>query len=277
MLLQGFSNSLLKKPFMVFSTSQFEKCRFRITHIFNGPQSSKMTLRSCAICGLSKNSVFQQAAKKDRLRLVRYRVALACLCLAVVGGCASGPGRSKPAAAPASVGTQDSVREVPQEAAALYETAVSFMTTGDMLEAQLRFQEFLLRYPEYPGAHVNLAIIYAQNGNDQAVEGSLTDALIIDPEHPEALNQLGMLLRRQGKFSAAEAAYERAIAARPDYALAYYNLGVLNELYLQHLDVALLHFETYQSLAGEDKQVEKWIVDLKRRVQANQRTANVTE
>jgi len=86
-----------------------------------------------------------------------------------------------------------------------------------------------------------------------------------------------MLLRRQGQFSAAEAAYERAIAARPDYALAHYNLGVLNELYLRHLDVALLHFETYQALAGEDKQVEKWIVDLKRRVQANQRTANVTE
>jgi tetratricopeptide (TPR) repeat protein len=159
----------------------------------------------------------------------------------------------------------------------MYEQAVAIMATGDTLEAQLRFQEFLLQYPEYPGAHVNLAIIYAQNGNDQATEGSLTDALIIAPEHPEALNQLGMLLRRQGKFDAAEAAYTRALAARPDYALAHYNLGVLNELYLQRLDVALLHFETYQLLTGEDKQVEKWIVDLKRRVQANQRTANVTE
>ncbi len=49
------------------------------------------------------------------------------------------------------------------------------------------------------------------------------------------------------------------------------------ELYLQRIDLALLHFEYYQSLIGSDEKVEKWIVDLKRRVEANQRTANVTE
>ena len=32
-----------------------------------------------------------------------------------------------------------------------------------------------------------------------------------------------------------------------------------------------------QELVGEDKQVERWITDLTRRVAANQRTANVTE
>jgi hypothetical protein len=52
---------------------------------------------------------------------------------------------------------------------------------------------------------------------------------------------------------------------------------VLNELYLQHLDAALQHFETYQELVGGDEEVEKWIVDLKRRVAANQRTANAAE
>jgi ABC-type Fe3+-hydroxamate transport system substrate-binding protein len=59
--------------------------------------------------------------------------------------------------------------------------------------------------------------------------------------------------------------------------LAHYNLGVLNELYLQRLEPALQHFEIYQSLVGEDKQVEKWISDLTRRVAANQQTANVAE
>ena len=51
----------------------------------------------------------------------------------------------------------------------------------------------------------------------------------------------------------------------------------INELYLQRLDVALQHFETYQDLVGEDKQVEKWIADLRRRGAATQRTANVAE
>ena len=159
----------------------------------------------------------------------------------------------------------------------MYEQAAAIMASGDFLEAELRFKEFLLQYPTYPGAHVNLAIIYSANGDDQGAENSIVDALMIDPAHPAALNQLGMLLRRQGKFTEAESAYMKAITADPEYALAHYNLGVLNELYLQQLDIALQHYELYQALIGDDKQVGKWIVDLKRRIGAEQRTANVTE
>lgn len=168
-------------------------------------------------------------------------------------------------------------RDVPPQARTLYEQAVAVMASGDYLDAQLRFQEFLLQYPTFPGAHVNLAIIFASNGDDMGAENSITDALMIDPEHSAALNQLGMLLRRQGKFLDAEAAYTRAIRSDPDYALAHYNLGVLNELYLQQLETALEYYESYQALGNDDKQVEKWIADLKRRIQASQRTANVTE
>lgn len=210
-------------------------------------------------------------------RTSRWRIAQACLCLFLIGGCAGGPGSKSQPEAPIAIGEQGVVHEIPPRAMTLFEQAVAIMSTGDIVEAQFRFQEFLLQYPEYPGAHVNLAIIYVQNGDDRAAEGSITDALIIDPRHPPALNQLGMLLRRQGNFTAAETAYMKAVAADPEYALAHYNLGVLNELYLRRFEVALLHFEYYQSLISEDKQVEKWITDLKRRVQANQRTANVTE
>ena len=69
----------------------------------------------------------------------------------------------------------------------------------------------------------------------------------------------------------------KAVTVSPDYALAHYNLGVLNELYLQRLEAALQHFETYQSLVGEDKQVERWINDLQRRITAAQRTASAAE
>ncbi len=193
-------------------------------------------------------------------------LALLALSALVLAGCATGPGRQ-------SLET----RNVPSKAQTLYEQAVASMAAGDSIDAELRFQEFLLQYPDFPGAHVNLAIIFASRGDDKAVEGSLTDALILDPEHPVALNQLGMLLRRQGKFPEAEAAYMKAVTASPDYALAHYNLGVLNDLYLQRLDAALQHYERYQEIAGEDNQVTKWIVDLKRRIGVAQRTANVTE
>ena len=151
------------------------------------------------------------------------------------------------------------------------------MAAGDFLDAELRFKEFLLQYPTYPGAHVNLAIIHVNNGDDAAAAQSIDAALAIDPEYAPALNQKGMLLRRNGNFSEAEAAYLKAVTSNPDYALAHYNLGVLNELYLQRLDVALQHFELYQALVGDDRRVEKWIADLRRRVAASQRTANVAD
>jgi tetratricopeptide (TPR) repeat protein len=145
------------------------------------------------------------------------------------------------------------------------------------LEAQLRFQEFLLQYPDFPGAHVNLAILFSNNGDDAAAEASIADALILDAQHPAALNQLGMLRRRQGNFAEAEAAYLKAVTADPGYALAHYNMGVLNELYLQRLDIALQYFQKYQELSGEDKQVTRWIVDLERRIDRDQRTAKTEE
>ena len=199
----------------------------------------------------------------------------------VIAGCAgSGP---KPDAAARQAQGEPAARservlpEIPPAAQTLYEQAVAVMASGDFVDAELRLKEFLLQYPAYPGAHVNLAIIHSQNENDAAAQAAIDAALALDPAHPAALNQQGMLLRRNGKFIEAEAAYVKAVTASPDYALAHYNLGVLNELYLQRLDVALQHFEIYQELVGGDKQVEKWITDLRRRVAAAQRTANVAE
>jgi len=211
----------------------------------------------------------------------RNGLLLPALCVLVLAGCASSPtadqqSRSKNAQIGAD-GQPLEVREVPAKAQTLYEQAVASMAAGDTIDAELRFQEFLLQYPDYPGAHVNLAIIFAGRGDDQACENALTDALILDPQHAVALNQLGMLLRRQGKFLEAESAYLKAVTASPDYALAHYNLGVLNDLYLQRLDAALQHYERYQAIEGEDNQVTKWIADLKRRIGASQRSANVTE
>jgi tetratricopeptide (TPR) repeat protein len=203
------------------------------------------------------------------INVSHYGLALLLLS-AVLAGCASGFGKF-------GGGMTIERSNAPSKALTLYEQAVASMAAGDSIDAELRFQEFLLTYPDYPGAHINLAIIFVERGDDQAAEGSLTDALILDPQHPVALNQLGMLLRRQGKFSEAEATYLKAVTASPDYALAHYNLGVLNDLYLQRLDAALQHYERYQELAGEDSQVTKWIVDLKRRIGIAQRTANVTE
>ena len=209
------------------------------------------------------------------------RLLIAATILIVAGCASSGPKPDRVSEADSGAATrvpeEVQLAEIPPRALTLYEQATAVMASGDFVDAELRFKEFLLQYPVYPGAHVNLAIIHAENGDEGRAQAAIDAALRLNPEHPAALNQQGMLFRRNGKFIEAEAAYLKAVTASPDYALAHYNLGVLNELYLQRLDVALQHFERYQELAGNDKQVEKWIVDLKRRVAANQRTANVAE
>jgi tetratricopeptide (TPR) repeat protein len=192
----------------------------------------------------------------------------------LTGGCASAP--TEPAAL-ASPGGRASVAEIPAAVQTLYEQAVAAMAAGDTIEAELQFRAFLLQNPGYPGAHVNLAILLAGKGDDEAALQNIQTALSLDPQHAAALNQLGMLERRKGRFLEAESAYMKAVTASPDYALAHYNLGVLNELYLQRLDSALEHFERYLEYGGEDKQVSKWVADLKRRIGTFERTANVTE
>jgi len=218
-----------------------------------------------------------------RCTKMRAPAIVAALMSLVLAGCGGGAtvksdGDETKAILPSAAAKPASVPlDIPPAALTMFEQATAVMAGGDMLDAELRFKEFALQYPGYPGTFVNLAIIHSANGNDAAARAAIDAALALEPSQPAALNQLGMLLRRNGKFLEAEAAYLKAVTVSPDYALAHYNLGVLNELYLQRLEAALRHFETYQSLVGEDKQVAKWITDLTRRVAASQQTANVAE
>ena len=63
-----------------------------------------------------------------------------------------------------------------------------------------------------------------------------------------------------------KAAYQRTIAIEPNYAPAYLNLGVLYDLYMSQPQKALEQFEHYLTLAGENKQVAGWIIELRKRV-----------
>lgn len=210
------------------------------------------------------------------LHSINGRSLTALVAVLTLAACGSAPSTA-PSTDEAYAVDEQGQRIVPPQAQTLYEQAASAMAAGDLVDAELRFKEFLLLYPDFPGAYVNISIIHAENGDLEAARTAVDAALSIDPDYAPALNQSGVLLRKNGNFSEAEAAYLKAVTVAPDYPLAHYNLGVLNELYLQRLDAALQHFQRYQELAGEDEQVSKWIVDLQRRVAASQRTANMTE
>jgi Tfp pilus assembly protein PilF len=156
---------------------------------------------------------------------------------------------------------------VPEAAAAAHARALAAMRAENWLEAELTLEQLTLEHPLYPGPHVNLAIVYLEEGRRADARAALERALALDPEHAAANTQLGILLREQGEFSAAEAAYRRALARDPDHALAHFNLAVLLDVYLRRAAEALEHYERYQSsLAEPNETVGRWIIDLRRRV-----------
>ena len=156
---------------------------------------------------------------------------------------------------------------VPEAAAAAYERAVAAMRVENWLEAELELEQLVLEHPEYPGPHVNLALVYLHDGRRDDARKEIELALGVDAGHAAANTQLGILLREDGEFEAAEAAYRRALATNPDHALAHYNLGVLLDIYLRRTAEALEHYEAYQAtLSRPNETVARWIIDLRRRV-----------
>ena len=166
--------------------------------------------------------------------------------------------------------------KVPPAAANRFARAIGYMDAGQDDRARHEFEVLGREYPELASAHINLGIIHGREGRPDAAEAALRRAVTVCHECASAYNHLGIVQRQQGQFEAAEQSYLRAIEADPDYALAYYNLGVLYDLYRGRPELALQYYEDY--VARETREdaitdVNKWIIDLKRRVKAAQQSA----
>ena len=157
---------------------------------------------------------------------------------------------------------------VPARAEQQYADALRLAKSGHTQDAVAQFKQLADAYPDLAGPQVNLGLLYLQGAQLPDAEAAFKNVLLRNPDNAVADNELGIVERRLGKFPDAEAAYQRAIAARPDYAPAYLNLGVLYDLYLAEPQKALEQFEHYLALAGDNKQVAGWVVELKKRVGA---------
>lgn len=150
---------------------------------------------------------------------------------------------------------------------AAYEEALALMDSGHLEAAETILLRLTKRYRRSAGLWINLSIIYSQTERNDQAEEALNRALELDPRSAVAYNHLGILLRRDGRFEKADQAYAKAIRFDPEYSLAYLNYGVLADLYLQQPERALVYFQRYQELQGEeDQRVRRWIIELERRV-----------
>jgi Tfp pilus assembly protein PilF len=137
------------------------------------------------------------------LRSLAFALGIALLC----HGCStSGPVRTDEsglAEQPAGEGLEFLVSPVAQAA---YEDVLKAMNGADEVEAELQLKQFVLEYPEFPGAYVTLAILYERTDRLDEARLALEQALALDPAHATANNQLGIVLRKQGQFAEAEQA-----------------------------------------------------------------------
>ena len=157
---------------------------------------------------------------------------------------------------------------IPPRAAQQYSQALQMMKSNRRTDAELEFKQLTVAYPQYAGPQLNLGLLYLNDSRLPEAEAAFKAALQTAPSSAIAGDELGIVERKLGKFAESEAAYLRAIAAEPNYAPAHLNLGVLYDLYMAEPQKALEQFERYIEVAGENKQVSGWVIELRKRVGA---------
>ena len=155
---------------------------------------------------------------------------------------------------------------VPEQAARAFAQALQHMQAGEAGEAEAEFRQLAVDHPQFDGPQLNLGLLYLRDSRLTDAETAFRQAQDLAPANPVAGNELGIVERKLGKFAAAEEAYRRALSVGPDFAPAHLNLGILYDLYLDQPQQALEQYERYIALAGENKQVAGWVVELRKRV-----------
>ncbi|HHQ15189.1 MAG TPA: tetratricopeptide repeat protein [Chromatiales bacterium] len=203
----------------------------------------------------------------------RSGISALMVCLFMLGGCSMSAGRK------AVTATGDDAL-YPPEVVDAYAHALGLMDAGKMNKARTELTKLANAHPDLAGPLTNLAILARQDGDTEAAVKWLNKATQVCTHCAPSWTELGIIQRRAGNFDAAEKAYLKALESDPDYAPAHYNLGVLYDLYQQRHEPALEHYERYVALsddADSNKQVGKWIADLRRRLGEGPRTARAGE
>jgi len=154
---------------------------------------------------------------------------------------------------------------------ARYESAISDLKNKKFETAIQQLETLSQTAPELEFVFTNLGLAQFKLENYDKAKQAFEQAIAQNNQDAVAFNHLGIIHRLRGQFDEASQAYQSAIKINSKYAQAHLNLGILYDIYLQDLKLALAQYQTYQTLTdNEDKTVEKWIVDIERRIKAGQ-------
>jgi tetratricopeptide (TPR) repeat protein len=193
-------------------------------------------------------------------------VAIMALCAGMISGCA-GTGETKNGTTASQSPAQSAKPQISPQVHQSYDDALKAMRVGDNKKAKALLLSLTKTRPDLSGPYTNLGLIYFREGNIDDAETAFQQAIKVNPKSAVSYNHLGIINRGKGKFKEAKKDYQRALKINDGYAYAHLNLGILYDLYLGDLHKALDHYNRFQSLSPQkDKEVEKWIADLRRRI-----------
>jgi tetratricopeptide (TPR) repeat protein len=129
--------------------------------------------------------------------------------------------------------------------------AVVYANTGQDTLAEQHYLAALRIDPDFTPARANLSRLYAAAGRNADAERVLAEGLAREPGIGELQYSLGLLLAEEGRLPEAAKALSRAAAALPQRARVHYNLGLALQRIGQRAaaETALLRA---QSLAPDD-------------------------
>lgn len=178
--------------------------------------------------------------------------------------------------------TLSGCQSLPQEAPAdgeqalIYQQAEKSLAAGETDLAIEQFEQLLKTSPSDSSTirqvHTKLGLLYLAKNDSKSAKQAFFNAVEQDKNDAVAYNHLAVIQRQEGSFQQALENYKNAIRIDPDYAKAHLNLGILYDIYLQDFPKALEQYEKYQQLTNNDNEtVEKWIADIKTRIQQQDR------
>jgi tetratricopeptide (TPR) repeat protein len=150
-----------------------------------------------------------------------------------------------------------------------FRAAVVAMQQKNWDFAESTLKQLAEKNPKLSGIHLNLGIVYRNKGNTEKAVEAFDRAIKANMKNVDAYNQLAVLKREAGDFAAAESLYQKALGIWPFYPEGHKNIAILYDLYLGKPEQALPHYQAYQQLlSAPDKQVDSWIADVQRRLNA---------
>ena len=229
------------------------------------------TRLSCASVLLVAGSLaaFGSAAADTRARKSEVRVATAERADAVKPRGKSAAPKRVPTRLDVVDATAFTITEqakIAGDARTQYDAALRLLEQEKYAEGVAAMQQVADKQPDVTAPQINLGIAYERMGDLAHAEASFAKALELNPNHPVVHDELGLLYRETGRFADARASYEKALAIAPGFHFAHRNLAILCDVYLNDLPCALAHYEAYAQAEPDDQEVQKWIADLRNRV-----------